>query len=1298
VTRRRRRLLLLLLLLLVAGYFLLGLPQWSATLVARGLSASFGRPVSVGAVVFRLVPLEVELRELQVASLQPGDPPTIEVPRIVIAPSIAPLRGRRLVLSRVKLEEPRIRIHAFPDPPKGRGGDDIPRLGGRGGSGRWLDVSISRLVIQGGEFRLDHDRVPLDVDLPDFRGRLQGRPGGGLQGRVSFGPGPLRFGTAPELPIGTDIDLSFHRGLLTVESARLYGEGTDLAYTGRLRFSGRPQGQFNLKGPVDLRLLDKHVLRSGFGLEGATRFDGVLSVDGSRLRIEGRMEGTVGRFLGEDVPRYAGEVSYDGPSGLRLRGLDVDSLGGRGVLDVDVPPAPRPVRIRGPITAADGEGLVRLVFGWGAFGVATAATGEIDVSWPKGQTRRISGSVGLDLAAGNDGRTPLSGRFDWTAEDGAQTVKKADLRTPETRAFLEGRIDVQDRTDLAVTADSSDLAATDDLLTRLRRALGNTEAQKAGFSGEGSFQGHWRGTLDVPVFEGRSSSRNVGYRGVDWGRAEWVGSADPVEVRSHSLVVRRAGAEMWLDGRLQTGYFGQDDAMDVKLRLEDWPAADIVKAMEWEIDVTGPLSGEASVRGRRSAPEGEARVTSRDGRYYGVAYDEVVVESRWGVGTTQVTSGRASVGGGALVFRGSLTDDGVYDGEAEVTGVELDQVVTPAQPELGLHGRLTGKLLLQGTLLRPRLTGTFRSPRVFFGDEGVGALEASLRGTGDGEVDLQARCRSSRVDLVLSGKVGAVEPHEASLTLRGRDTSLDPFLRVLAPEAVPSTLGLVATGEVTLRGPARDFSRLSARATLQQVQVQLPEYVLRNREPVVFLAEEGKLSLPSMQFSGEGTELVMEGGADLVGEGPLAVTVRGDADLRALTLLSRRLRGRGAARLALTIGGTRVEPRLEGTLALEGAGLRVRGFPHGVEDVRGAIRFTEKAATLADIRGNLAGGTLEVGGEVNYAGGRLVSYDIPVTGRGLGLRYPEGLRSLLDADLRLFGDAARQWLTGTLDVKQAVWSKRYDVATELLAGRPALDVPASLEEGARLDVKLRAPGTLRIDNNLADLQARADLTIQGSTTAPVVTGRAEVDRGRIYFQGRTYVIRQGILDFVNPQKIDPLFDIEAETRIRSYRVSLRVGGTLERVTPNLTSDPPLSSVQILALLAGGDETEVANLTQAQAQANQGQLAATGAATLAAGKISEEVGLERGAERLLGLNRFSIDPSLVRGATTTPTARLNMGKRITPDLSVLYSQDLRSNDVRLISLEYTLRDWLSLLLTREDPTGGFGVDVRFRQAR
>jgi hypothetical protein len=135
-------------------------------------------------------------------------------------------------------------------------------------------------------------------------------------------------------------------------------------------------------------------------------------------------------------------------------------------------------------------------------------------------------------------------------------------------------------------------------------------------------------------------------------------------------------------------------------------------------------------------------------------------------------------------------------------------------------------------------------------------------------------------------------------------------------------------------------------------------------------------------------------------------------------------------------------------------------------------------------------------------------------------------------------------------------------------------------------------------------------------------------------------------------------------------------------------------VQILSLLAGADESVVTSLTEAQA--GQTQLAATGAATLAAGRLSEQVGLERGVERVFGLNSFSIDPSIVRGgAGTTTSARFTVGKRITPDVSVIYSQDLRGTEERILSVEYFLSDRLSLLLTREQP-GGFGFDLRLRR--
>jgi hypothetical protein len=1286
VTRRLKLLIPVLLLALVA-WSVSRVPVWSRGLLARGLQSFFHRPASVGEVRFRLFPVEVEIRDVRVSGYTPEAAPFLEVPRVEVVPSLRSLWAHPLVLSRVRLEGLRLRVNAFP-----RGGDDIPKMGGEGGGG---EVRIRRLVIAGGEFILDHRRVPLELDLPSFEGRLLARRGAVLAGRIGFGPGPLRFGTAPTLPVSTEIDLNLEGRLLTVESAHLRAEGTDLAYTGEIRLQARPQGAFHLRGPVSLDMLDRHVMRTGFGVKGDARFDGTLTVDGSRLAIKGRMEGRAGEFDAVPVPEYGGDISWDG-NGVRLRGLEVETLGGSGRIDLDVPPGPAATsRLAATMSGADAEGLVTAIFDIGEPHLAGAVTGETTLTWPKGRFRRgLSGRIAVDIAPREDERRPLSGRFEWRAEDGVQFVENADLHTPATHARLQGRVEVDDRADLAVDGESTDLADTDDLLAKLRRALGTPEAQPAGFSGAGSFRGHWGGTLQFPVFDGRFSGHDVGYLGVVWGQGDWAGVADPKVVRSRSLVLRRPGGELSLEGTMETGYWGEQDGVDVRVRFRDWPAADFTEAMDWDLDLSGLLSGEAAVAGRRSAPRGAVRVTSAAGRYYRVPYRDLDVRSLLHETVSEVTSGRASVGGGTVTFAGTLTEDGVFDGRAGLRGVDVGDVIPPVAPQVAWGGRVSGDVTVQGTLERPRLAGRLASPRLFVGDEGLGALEATVFAKGDGAVAVDATCRSPRVDLALSGTVGAAPPYTAALRVKSRETSLDPFARVVAP-TVPAGLGILASGDVEIQGPLLDPGALAVEAAATDVLLLLPDYPVRNREPLRLSMRDGRVLVRDFRLSGEGTDLVLGGSADVARDGALALSLRGNADLRALQALSGRIRGLGAARLGLDLTGTLRAPEMRGALELDGAGLRVRGFPHGLEAVRGTVRFTETAIDFADVTGTLGGGTVEMDGRADYASGRLTSFDMSASGRGLTFRYPEGLRSVVDADLRLFGDALRQWATGTIDVRQALWTRRYDVASELLAASPVRETAPSLTEGLRYDIKVRAPGTLRVDNNLATLTARADLSLQGSYDVPVVLGRAEIEGGRVYFQGNTYVIRHGTLDFANPQRTDPLFDIEAETRLRTYRVTLKVNGTLERVYPTLTSDPPLSAIQILNLLAGAEESTVASLTQAQTE--QARLAATGAATLAAGRISEEVGLEREAERLFGLNRFSIDPSLVKGGASNPTARLTVGKRLTPDLNVLYSVDLRGTEDRLISVEYTLSDRLSLLLTQSEP-GGLGFDLRLRHSR
>ncbi len=1289
-------------------YALWRAPDWGARLVESSLERQLRRAVRVDSLRVRPSSLEIELRGLRVAGPTTDDPPFLEVDVVRVRPSLAPLRGRRLVLSRVRIERPRLRIEAYPGPPQGPGGDNIPKLGGGGGGS--LRVHVDRLVVVGGEFVLDHARVPLDLDLPNFQGRLVAGPNGGLAGHLSFATGRMKMGDAPELPVGTELEASYQRGVLSVDGGRLFAEGTDIGYSGRLRLAGRPQGQLHLVGGVDLAVLERHVFRSGLGFRGAARWDGILSIDGSRLRIEGRMDGTGGQFTTVPVPRFAGVLSYDGTSGLILRELDLEALGGAGRLGIEVPPSStgRPIRIAGPIRDADGEGLLRLVFGWGEMGLGTAATGEVDVAWPRGAARRVTGRVALDLAERPDGRFPVAGRADWAAAAGEQTFETLDLRGSGLTVRARGRVDAEDRAELALDVATEDLAEGDALLTRLRRALGSDEAQPVGVAGRGSFSGRWRGTLEWPVFEGRFSGADVAYAGVAWGRAQWTGFLDTraEALDSRPLLLSKGAGRIAWEGRTETGWFGLRDGLDGRARLESWPVADLATFMEWDVAASGAATGEAVVRGRRSAPEGEARLVARAGRYEGVPYDAARIDSRWKDRVAEVTRGEVETGGGRIDFHGSVTDDGVYDGVAEMRDVDLGAIAPAPAQGVAYGGRLSGRAVLQGTLTRPRLAATLASPRLFLGDEGIGALEARLSGSGDGRVVIDGRCRSARVDLALAGSVGADEPYLADLTLRARSTSVDPFLRVVRP-SLPSALLILASGDARIRGPLATPAEVGAEAVVPELEVLLPDFVSRASEPVRLTYADGRVELARLHLAGEGTDLLVSGAGDLLGDGPLALSARGQADLRAVSILSRRLRGIGSARLSVDVSGTREAPRVTGALELDGAGLRVRGFPHGIEGLKGRVRFNEKAAALEGVTGTVAGGRLTVEGEAAYPNGRLASYDIRPVGRGMALRYPEGLRSVVDAQLRLFGDAARQWIGGTIDVRQALWTRRYDVASEILATRrPGLAPDAgSFEEGAQLDLRVRVPGTLRIDNNLASVTARADLALSGSSRAPVVTGRAEIERGQLYFQGRTYIVQRGTLDFVNPQRLDPLFDIEALTRIRSYSVTLRVSGTLERVTPALTSDPPLSSLQILALLAGQDESEVANLTQTQARDRQGQLAAAGAATLAAGRLSEQVGLEREAERLFGLNRFSIDPSLLRGAGTTPTARVTVGKRFAPNLNVLYSQDLRGQEERILAVEYTLSDRFSLLLTRTDPgtakTGverGWAFDVRLRQQR
>ena len=208
-----------------------------------------------------------------------------------------------------------------------------------------------------------------------------------------------------------------------------------------------------------------------------------------------------------------------------------------------------------------------------------------------------------------------------------------------------------------------------------------------------------------------------------------------------------------------------------------------------------------------------------------------------------------------------------------------------------------------------------------------------------------------------------------------------------------------------------------------------------------------------------------------------------------------------------------------------------------------------------------------------------------------------------------------------------------------------------------------------------------------------MTGSIEASGGELYFQGARYRITRGRLEFVNPLRIDPRIDLEAESDLRDYRIVLTISGTAGKFRADLRSDPPLATVELLGLISSGGTAGgrgVASYRPYAASGRQQDNSAAASALLSEG-LSMKMG--SGVKRLFGIDRFRVDPFLV-GNERDPSARVTFGQQITKDVSITYSTSVSSNEQQVILIEYQVNDSTSIIASRD--ARPFGLDVRFRK--
>jgi len=310
---------------------------------------------------------------------------------------------------------------------------------------------------------------------------------------------------------------------------------------------------------------------------------------------------------------------------------------------------------------------------------------------------------------------------------------------------------------------------------------------------------------------------------------------------------------------------------------------------------------------------------------------------------------------------------------------------------------------------------------------------------------------------------------------------------------------------------------------------------------------------------------------------------------------------------------------------------------------------------------------------------------------------------------------------GTVTVKSALWTKRFDAPGSIFdvsgrrapseSGTGSAAAPDAAPAAAplfRYEISILIPSTLRISNGFVEqLTASADLKLLGTSDHPLLSGRADVERGDLIFKGRRYKLTRGTIDFNNPLRIDPFFDVEAETTVRvpgqTYRVIVSAAGTADRLQPVFQSDPHLPAADVLALLFSETRRTQGTTADVELRALQNpnerekEILATQATEALASPISQNVG--KVVEQTFGVDTFQltpfIDPYSQQSGRVNPAARLTIGKRISERVYLTFSRSLNTPVYdQIILLEYDESDRLSWILSRNEDTS-YALEFRVR---
>lgn len=1284
-----------------------------------------GGKVDLGRFSFRGPTLTATLAPLVLHGKEgPGEAPLLQIESVTLGLRVISVLEHKVDLASARVQKPLVHILFYPD-----GTTNIPSpaesLSGKSWAQQLIDLAVARYEVNDGLIVVDEERVPLnlrgeglnlrltyDTRTPAYRGDVSTR-------MLRVLPG----GLAP-IEVGMSSQFVLDRNRLNISALRLSTRESRVDLTGALENLRAPRGNFNLRATGSIREAVQ-LFRVPLQPEGSAQFDGKLAVSfGSSFDFE--FNGKVnGRGLGfaQDRIRIAGaDVRADlnlRTDKVTLRNVHAAALGatfeGSSVLEKW-----RQLHVEGNLdglTVADAAKFVTdRSLPWNG-----VLSGPVSLDNTLGQ-RDLKARADLSVAPAPNGAA-IQGRIDAAYDQQATEISLGSsfLTTAATRADVSGTLgrtlQVQFRT-----------TNPDDVLPALAFVEENPPREiplKLAAGGTIVANGTVTGRLETPRFQGHVDVVNGTVNGHGFEHFSGDVDATRAAVSASKISLARGATEVTGTASIaerQDSF--EDGAIEAQLNIHNVNLAEALKEAGSSLAVTGAGGGTVRVTGTVRQYHADATLDVDKPAGFGESLDRLRATVRVEPGKIDVSSAEAQSGPDRVRLSGSYastaqdwrTGDLRVDANTQNLAISRIQKIAALKP--AVNARVSGEVHAAGRVAASVFTltsasGNISAQQVSVASESIGdiSLTAETRGT---DVSIQARGKIEDAPFQGDGVWKLDGDNPGTANVRFSRMSIDSVHRLamlggLAPHQDQPDLpfeGFVegsARVTVALRKP----DQVQAEVTLQTVQLspnpkqKLPQGVtaqditVRNTQPVALVVNSREARISTAQFTARGTSIEATGAIPFTSSGGADISVRGTVDLALLQLIEPDLTAKGNASVLATVRGTLAKPQVNGRMELKGASLYLNDVSSGIDNASGVVTFDRSRATIERMTAELGGGTISLGGFMDLD--PALTYRLQGTAREVRVRnWLEGLSVTADAQVALTGTPEASTISGMLTLNRAAFDPRTDLVQVLASAAkpaPAPSAPNEYLRGVQFDVRIQSSPTFELQTSLTrDLEAEVDLRLRGSPLRPVLLGTVSVNQGEVEILGNRYTIDRGDIRFLNPVKIEPNFDMNLETKARGVTVNISFSGTLDKLRPNYSSDPPLQTSEIIALLAvGRDPSGNPGLAAAQVSGSSSSFVAAGGSLLSQAVSAQ---LSSRLQRFFGATRVKIDPTMTDIANL-PQARLTFEQQVSRDITLTYITNLNYTQEQIVRLQWDLnRNWSAIAV--RDANGLFGVDFQYRK--